>query len=32
MGFQRVRALYVATDFKVDWIDKGYPVESAPAQ
>jgi thiosulfate/3-mercaptopyruvate sulfurtransferase len=32
MGFQRVRALYLSTDFKADWIDKGYPVDSASAQ
>ncbi|HLK52515.1 MAG TPA: rhodanese-like domain-containing protein, partial [Candidatus Angelobacter sp.] len=26
MGFTRVRAMYVATNFKTDWIDAGYPV------
>jgi rhodanese-related sulfurtransferase len=26
MGFTRVKALYVETNFKTDWIDKGYPV------
>ena len=27
MGFTRVKAMYVPTNFKTDWIDKGYPVE-----
>ncbi len=27
MGFTRVKALYLGTGFKVDWIDKGYPAE-----
>ena len=27
MGFTRVKALYIADNFKVNWIDKGYPVE-----
>jgi thiosulfate/3-mercaptopyruvate sulfurtransferase len=27
MGFTHVRALYVPTNFKSDWIDAGYPVE-----
>ena len=31
MGFTKVKVLYVETNFKSDWIDKGYPVES-PAQ
>ena len=26
MGYTRVRALYLPDDFKVNWIDKGYPV------
>jgi thiosulfate/3-mercaptopyruvate sulfurtransferase len=29
MGFTHVRAMHVATNFKSDWIDHGYPVESA---
>ena len=28
MGFTRVKALYLPTNFKVDWIDLGYPVEA----
>jgi len=28
MGFTQVKAMYLPTDFKADWIDKGYPVES----
>ncbi len=28
MGFTRVSAMHVATNFKTDWIDHGYPVES----
>ena len=27
MGFTRVKALYIADNFKSNWIDKGYPVE-----
>jgi rhodanese-related sulfurtransferase len=27
MGFTKVKAMYVANNFKTDWIDKGYPVE-----
>ena len=27
MGFTRVKALYIADNFKANWIDKGYPVE-----
>ena len=27
MGFTKVKAMYLPTDFKADWIDKGYPVE-----
>ena len=27
MGFTKVKALYIAQNFKADWIDKGYPVE-----
>ena len=26
MGFTKVKALYLATGFKVDWLDKGYAV------
>jgi thiosulfate/3-mercaptopyruvate sulfurtransferase len=29
MGFTHVRAMHVPTNFKTDWIDQGYPVESA---
>jgi hypothetical protein len=28
MGFTRVKALYLPTDFKADWIDRGYPAET----
>lgn len=28
MGFTRVKAMYLPTDFKADWIDQGYPVEA----
>ncbi len=28
MGFTQIKAMYLPTDFKADWIDKGYPVES----
>ena len=31
MGFSRVKALYLPTDFRFDWIDKGYPVETGTA-
>ena len=27
MGFTRVKALYIAENFKANWVDKGYPVE-----
>ena len=27
MGFTRVKALYLANNFKADWTDRGYPVE-----
>jgi rhodanese-related sulfurtransferase len=27
MGFTRVKAMFVETNFAKDWIDKGYPVE-----
>jgi hypothetical protein len=27
MGFTHVTAMHVATNFKTDWIDPGYPVE-----
>ena len=27
MGFTKVKALYLGTGFKADWIDKGYPIE-----
>lgn len=26
MGFRNVRVLYIANNFGVDWLDKGYPV------
>jgi len=29
MGFRQVRAMHVATNFKTDWIDHGYPVVAA---
>ncbi len=29
MGFTHARAMHVPTNFKTDWIDHGYPVESA---
>jgi len=32
MGFAHVKAMFLPTDFKVDWIDKGYPVEAGAAQ
>jgi thiosulfate/3-mercaptopyruvate sulfurtransferase len=28
LGFTRVKALYLADNFKTGWIDAGYPVES----
>ena len=28
MGFAHARAMYVATNFKTDWIDHGFPVEA----
>src|SRR5579872_6520553 len=28
MGYTHVKALYLPDNFKVDWIDKGYPVEN----
>jgi hypothetical protein len=27
MGFTNARAMYVAENFKANWVDKGYPVE-----
>jgi len=27
MGFTHVKAMYVAENFKTNWVDKGYPVE-----
>lgn len=27
MGFTHVKTLYIPTNFKADWIDKGYPAE-----
>jgi hypothetical protein len=27
MGFTKVKALYLGTGFKADWIDKGYPTD-----
>ena len=27
MGFQKAKVLHLETGFKMDWIDKGYPVE-----
>jgi thiosulfate/3-mercaptopyruvate sulfurtransferase len=29
MGFTHVRAMHVPANFKTDWVDHGYPVESA---
>jgi hypothetical protein len=26
MGFTNVKVLYLASNFGVDWVDKGYPV------
>jgi len=31
MGFTKAKALYLPTDFKFDWIDKGYPLEAGTA-
>jgi rhodanese-related sulfurtransferase len=31
MGFTRVKALVIPTNFASDWIDQGYPVEGASA-
>ena len=28
MGFANVKALYLGTGFKADWLDKGYPSEA----
>ena len=30
MGFQRVKALMIPTNFARDWIDQGYPIEQLP--
>jgi thiosulfate/3-mercaptopyruvate sulfurtransferase len=27
LGFTHVKALYIASNFGVDWVDKGYPTE-----
>lgn len=27
LGFTRVKAMYIATNFGADWVSKGYPVE-----
>jgi rhodanese-related sulfurtransferase len=32
MGFTRVKAMYVESNFAKDWIDKGYAVESGRAE
>jgi hypothetical protein len=32
MGFSHVSAMHVATNFKTDWIDQGYPVETGGAE
>ena len=32
MGFTRVKAMYVETNFAKDWIEKGYPVEAGTAK
>ncbi len=29
MGFTHVRAMSIPTNFKTDWVDKGYPVEKS---
>jgi len=31
MGFTRVKAMFIETNFAKDWVDKGYPVESSRA-
>ena len=32
MGFTRVKAMYVETNFVKDWIEKGYPVDAGTAK
>lgn len=32
MGFTRVKALYIPTNFKVDWIDHGFPVQEGDSR
>jgi hypothetical protein len=32
MGFTRVKAMFVETNFAKDWIDKGYPTEAGTAK
>src|SRR5262245_19592629 len=32
MGYTKVKAMYVAQNFKVDWVDHGYPIEKALQQ
>jgi rhodanese-related sulfurtransferase len=32
MGFTRVKAMFIETNFAKDWIDKGYPVDRGTAQ
>jgi len=32
MGFTRVKAMFVETNFAKDWIDQGYPVEEGTAR
>ena len=32
MGFTRVKAMFVETNFAKDWTDKGYPVEAGTAK
>lgn len=31
-GFKKVKALYLPTDFRQDWIDKGFPTEKSAVQ
>jgi thiosulfate/3-mercaptopyruvate sulfurtransferase len=31
LGFTNIRALYLATSFGTDWVEKGYPVEKGEA-
>ena len=31
LGFTRVKAMFIETNFAKDWIEKGYPVESGTA-